>query len=108
MITQKIINELPTGRAAMSFAQLVPGVNPGLIDVGGGQSDKLSAANASVNGSKGAETPQLYDGTRWNNMNGNAGGSHQFWAMNAGVIEEFVVETGSTSAERMSAAFART
>ncbi|PYR45012.1 MAG: hypothetical protein DMF89_26270 [Acidobacteria bacterium] len=101
VMNRDVIDSIPTGRNPASYAALVPGViaagSSGLSgqDVGGSTSDRT--VFLIVHGSRGQASPLLYDGMRYNNMNGTPGGGHVIWAMNNAAVQEFVIETGSLS-----------
>jgi Carboxypeptidase regulatory-like domain len=104
VMTRDVIDAIPTGKTAQNFAVLVPGViaataGSGLTaqDVGGSVGDKQVALI--VHGSRSQEMPLLFDGMRYNNMNGTPGGSHVIWTVNTGTVQEYTVEVGALSAE---------
>ena len=104
VMTRDVIDTIPTGKTAQNFAVLVPGVvaataGSGLTaqDVGGSVGDKQVALI--VHGSRSQEMPLLFDGMRYNNMNGTPGGSHVIWTINTGTVQEYTVEVGALSAE---------
>jgi hypothetical protein len=84
---------------------LVPGVtitstgSSGLSgqDVGGTVGDKR--ASLSVHGSRSSEMPLLLDGLRYNNMQGQGGGSNTTYKINTGSVEEMSIELSGMSAE---------
>jgi outer membrane receptor protein involved in Fe transport len=104
VMTRDIIDTLPTGKSFQSFAVLIPGVivaGAGSAlngqDVGGAVGEKQ--VYLSVHGSRGLEMPLIFDGMRYNNMNGFGGGYNSVWMVNTGNVEEITVETGGASAE---------
>jgi outer membrane receptor protein involved in Fe transport len=104
VMTRDIIDTLPTGKSFQSYAVLIPGVmvaGAGSAlngqDVGGAVGEKQ--VYLSVHGSRGLEMPLIYDGMRYNNMNGYGGGYNSVWMVNTGNVEEITVETGAASAE---------
>jgi hypothetical protein len=107
VVNREVIDSIPTGRNPASYAALVPGViaagSSGLSgqDVGGSTSDRT--VFLIVHGSRGQASPLLYDGMRYNNMNGTPGGGHVIWAMNNAAVQEFTVEVGALSIEADSA-----
>ncbi len=56
-----------------------------------------------VHGSRGQASPLIYDGMRYNNMNGTPGGGHVIWASNNAAVQEYTVEVGSLSIQAESA-----
>jgi Carboxypeptidase regulatory-like domain len=107
VVNREVIDSIPTGRNPASYAALVPGViaagSSGLTgqDVGGSTSDRT--VFLIVHGSRGQASPLLYDGMRYNNMNGTPGGGHVIWAMNNAAVQEFTVEVGALSIQADSA-----
>ncbi len=101
VVNRDVMDSIPTGRTPAAFAVLVPGViaagSSGLTgqDVGGSVSDRT--VFMIVHGSRGQASPLLYDGMRYNNMNGTPGGGHVIWAQNNATVQEFTVEVGSLS-----------
>ncbi len=83
VMTRDVIDSIPTGKTAQ--------------DVGGSVGDKQVALI--VHGSRSQEMPLLFDGMRYNNMNGTPGGSHVIWTINTGTVQEYTVEVGALSAE---------
>jgi hypothetical protein len=107
VVNREVIDSIPTGRNPASYAALVPGViaagSSGLSgqDVGGSTSDRT--VFLIVHGSRGQASPLLYDGMRYNNMNGTPGGGHVIWAMNNAAVQEFTIEVGALSIQAESA-----
>jgi hypothetical protein len=104
VMTRDIVDELPTGKTTFALAVLVPGVivaGGGNVaapqDLGGSVGD--NSQYLAVHGSRGLEMPLLYDGMRYNNMNGYGGGYNTNYAINNGSVQEVTVDTGSLSAE---------
>jgi hypothetical protein len=101
VVNRDVMDSIPTGRSPAAFAALVPGViaagSSGLTgqDVGGSVSDRT--VFMIVHGSRGQASPLLYDGMRYNNMNGTPGGGHVIWAQNNATVEEYTVEVGALS-----------
>jgi uncharacterized protein (DUF2141 family) len=101
VVNRDVMDAIPTGRTPAAYAVLVPGViaagSSGLTgqDVGGSVSDRT--VFMIVHGSRGQASPLLYDGMRYNNMNGTPGGGHVIWAQNNATVQEFTVEVGSLS-----------
>jgi hypothetical protein len=104
VMTRDIVDALPIGKSTFSMAVLVPGVivaGGGNVaapqDLGGSVGD--NSQYLSVHGSRGLEMPLLFDGMRYNNMNGYGGGYNTNYAINNGSVQEVTVDTGSLSAE---------
>ena len=89
VVNRDVMDTIPTGRNPAAFAVLVPGVvaagSSGLTgqDMGGSTADRT--VYLIVHGSRGQASPLLYDGMRYNNMNGTPGGGHVIWASNNAV-----------------------
>src|ERR1700687_3524308 len=104
VMTRDIVDALPTGKTTFAMAVLVPGVivaGGGNVaapqDLGGSVGD--NSQYLSVHGRRGLEMPLLFDGMRYNNMNGYGGGYNTNYAINNGSVQEVTVDTGSLSAE---------
>jgi len=104
VMTRDIVDALPTAKTTFSLAVLVPGVvvaGGGNVaapqDLGGSVGD--NSQYLAVHGSRGLEMPLLYDGMRYNNMNGYGGGYNTNFAINNGNVQEITVDVGSLSAE---------
>jgi hypothetical protein len=101
VVNRDVMDVIPTGRNPAAFAVLVPGViaagSSGLSgqDQGGSTADRT--VFLIVHGSRGQASPLLYDGMRYNNMNGTPGGGHVIWASNNAAVQEYTVEVGSLS-----------
>jgi hypothetical protein len=97
-ITAAVIDAIPTGRTFQSLSQLIPGVSRSDgQDVGGTSGERFSTL--AIHGSHSADMPLIYDGMRYNNMNGSGGGGLTVWMINTGNVQEMSVETAGASAE---------
>jgi hypothetical protein len=104
VMTRDVVDALPTAKTTFGLAVLVPGVIVAGVgngvsgqDIGGSVGD--NSQYLSVHGSRGLEMPLLYDGMRYNNMNGYGGGYNTNFAVNNGSVQEVAVAVGSLSAE---------
>jgi hypothetical protein len=97
-ITTEVIEALPSGRTFQSLGQLIPGVTrTDANDVGGTAGERF--ASLAVHGSKPGDMPLIFDGMRYNNMNGTGGGGLTVFMINTGNVEEMSVQTGGGGAE---------
>ncbi|MGC4081155.1 MAG: carboxypeptidase regulatory-like domain-containing protein [Vicinamibacterales bacterium] len=97
-ITTEVINALPSGRTFQSLGQLIPGVTrTDGNDVGGTSGERF--ASLAIHGSKPGDMPLIFDGMRYNNMNGSGGGGLTVFMINTGNVEEMSVQTGGGGAE---------
>ena len=97
-ITAAVIAALPSGRTFQSLGQLIPGVSRSDgQDVGGTAGERFSSL--AIHGSHSADMPLIYDGMRYNNMNGSGGGGLTVWMINTGNVQEMSVQTAGSAAE---------
>jgi Carboxypeptidase regulatory-like domain len=97
-VTAAVIEALPAGRQFQGFAVLVPGVTrTGAQDVGGSSGDNFSSL--AVHGSHSGEMPLIFDGMRYNNMNGSGGGGLHNFQINSGAVQEMAIQTAGASVE---------
>lgn len=97
-VTAQIIETLPAGRQFQGFAVLVPGVSrTGAQDVGGSSGDNFSSL--AIHGSRAGEMPLIFDGMRYNNMNGSGGGGLHNFQINSGSVQEIAIQTAGASVE---------
>lgn len=97
-ITAAIIEALPAGRQFQGFAVLTPGVSrTGGQDVGGSAGDNFSTL--AIHGSHAADMPLIFDGMRYNNMNGSGGGGLHNFQINSGAVQELAILTAGASVE---------
>lgn len=97
-ITTEVINALPSGRTFQSLGQLIPGVTrTDGNDVGGSAGERF--ASLAIHGSKPGDMPLIFDGMRYNNMNGSGGGGLTVFMINTGNVEEMSVQTGGGGSE---------
>jgi hypothetical protein len=97
-ITATIIDAIPSGRTFQSLGQLIPGISRSDgQDVGGMSGDRF--ATLAIHGSHGGDMPLIFDGMRYNNMNGSGGGGLTNFMLNTGSIQEMSVETAGASVE---------
>ena len=97
-ITSAVIDAIPTGRTFQSLGVLIPGVSrTGETDVGGTAGERFSAL--SIHGSRSGQMPLIFDGMRYNNMNGSGGGGLTVFMINTGSVEEMSVQTAGGGAE---------
>jgi hypothetical protein len=97
-VTSAVIEALPAGRQFQGFAVLVPGVSrTGAQDVGGSSGDNFSTL--AIHGSHAADMPLIFDGMRYNNMNGSGGGGLHNFQINSGSVQEMSILTAGASVE---------
>lgn len=97
-VTAQVIEALPAGRQFQGFAVLVPGVSrSGAQDVGGSSGDNFSTL--AVHGSHSGDMPLIFDGMRYNNMNGSGGGGLHNFQINSGAVQEMAIQTAGASVE---------
>jgi hypothetical protein len=97
-VTAAIIEALPAGRQFQGFAVLTPGVSrTGGQDVGGSAGDNFSTL--AIHGSHAADMPLIFDGMRYNNMNGSGGGGLHNFQINSGAVQELAILTAGASVE---------
>jgi hypothetical protein len=97
-ISADIIDAIPSGRTFQSLGQLIPGISRSDgQDVGGMSGDRF--ATLAIHGSHGGDMPLIFDGMRYNNMNGSGGGGLTNFMLNTGSIQEMSVETAGASVE---------
>jgi hypothetical protein len=65
--------------------------------VGGTAGERFSTL--AIHGSHGSDMPLIYDGMRYNNMNGSGGGGLTVWMINTGNVQEMSVQTAGSGAE---------
>ena len=98
--TQRLLNELPTGRSFQNLAILVPGVQIPLgygSDVGGTNGNLWQTMT--IHGSRDDQMPLLINGMPFNNMNNTGGGYNHTFSLNAGATQEMTITTSGSSAE---------
>lgn len=97
-VTAAVIEALPAGRQFQGFAVLVPGVSrTGGQDVGGSSGDNFSSL--AIHGSHSGDMPLIFDGMRYNNMNGSGGGGLHNFQINSGSVQEISILTAGASVE---------
>jgi hypothetical protein len=97
-VTAATIEALPAGRQFQGFAVLTPGVSrSGGQDVGGSAGDNFSVL--AVHGSHSGDMPLVFDGMRYNNMNGSGGGGLHNFQINSGAVQELAIQTAGASVE---------
>jgi hypothetical protein len=104
VITAEVTDQLPAGKAVMSYAVMMPGMRmvstegtPGNRDVGGNQGDNI--LNVVAYGSRNTDSPLLWDGMWYNNVRDSAGGASQSWSPNVAMAQEIVVDVAGHAAE---------
>jgi hypothetical protein len=97
-VTAAEIEALPAGRQFQGFAVLVPGVSrTGAQDVGGSSGENFSTL--AIHGSRAGDMPLIFDGMRYNNMNGTGGGGLHNFQINSGAVQEMAIQTAGASVE---------
>jgi hypothetical protein len=103
VMTRTMIDSLPVGKTQQSMAVLIPGVvfggavgAPARQDVGGIAGETTTVT---IHGSRGSDMPLVFDGLRYNNMNGRPGGALTIWSPSAVSVQEVSMEVGGQSAE---------
>jgi outer membrane receptor protein involved in Fe transport len=102
VITQDLIDRLPTGRTFQNLTVLIPGVNVtggaginGNADVGGSVGERN--VKIVIHGSQAFDMPLVYDGMPYNQTNVSSGLS--VFMINTGNVQEITVDAGGLSAE---------
>ena len=93
-LTRELLDAIPTGRTAQSYAQLIPGVTNAQPDVGGAHA--MSQVGMNLRGNGGKETTVMLDGIQLNGMCGD--GSTQAYT-NTQSYEEMVFQTSGAGAD---------
>src|SRR4051812_15184560 len=93
-LPREVLDSIPTGRTAQSYAQLIPGVTNAQPDVGGAHAMSQVGMNLRGNGAK--ETTVMLDGIQLNGMCGD--GTTQAYT-NTQSYEEMVFQTSGAGAD---------
>ena len=93
-LPREVLDSIPTGRTAQSYAQLIPGVTNAQPDVGGAHAMSQVGMNIRGNGAK--ETTVMLDGIQLNGMCGD--GTTQAYT-NTQSYEEMVFQTSGAGAD---------
>jgi hypothetical protein len=93
-LPREVLDAIPTGRTAQSYAQLIPGVTNAQPDVGGAHAMSQVGMNLRGNGAK--ETTVMLDGIQLNGMCGD--GTTQAYT-NTQSYEEMVFQTSGAGAD---------
>ena len=93
-LPRELLDAIPTGRTAQSYAQLIPGVTNAQPDVGGAHA--MSQVGMNLRGNGGKETTVMLDGIQLNGMCGD--GSTQAYT-NTQSYEEMVFQTSGAGAD---------
>ena len=93
-LPREVLDAIPTGRTAQSYAQLIPGVTNAEPDVGGAHA--MSQVGMNMRGMTGKETTVMLDGVQLNGMCGD--GSTQAYT-NTQSYEEMVFQTSGAGAD---------
>jgi hypothetical protein len=97
VMSQEILEGIPTGRDPWSLAKLIPGVQVSTYDVGGTQSMQQSVMSA--HGSAGADVSYNVDGATVNWPGGGGGATMMYY--DQGMFEEVNYTTSAIPAEVM-------
>lgn len=95
VMSQELLEGIPTGRDPWSLAKIIPGVQISTYDVGGTQSYQQSAMSA--HGSQDADKTFSIDGMTINWPGGNGGGTMLYY--DQGMFEEVNYQTSAIPAE---------
>lgn len=97
-ITAETIDALPTGRTFQALATTIPGVSRSdLVDVAGTAGERVQAL--AIHGTHTNDMPLIYDGMRYNNLNGTGSGGGVIFMINTGNVQEMTVEYAAAGAE---------
>ena len=96
VLSQEVLNALPTLRTPQSFVPYIPGVQGGLGEIG------RDTAALSIHGSRAGEANVAIDGFEDHSLQGTGGGAFIYY-INQGSVQEVAVEVGGQSAEQQSA-----
>ena len=97
VMSQEILEGVPTGRDPWSLAKLIPGVQVSTYDVGGTQS--MQQSGMSAHGSSGADVSYNIDGATVNWPGGGGGATMMYY--DQGMFEEVNYMTSAIPAEVM-------
>jgi hypothetical protein len=97
VMSQEILEGVPTGRDPWSLAKLIPGVQVSTYDVGGTQS--IQQSGLSAHGSSGADVSYNVDGATVNWPGGGGGATMMYY--DQGMFEEVNYMTSAIPAEVM-------
>ena len=97
VMSQEILEGIPTGRDPWSLAKLIPGVQVSTYDVGGTQS--MQQSGMSAHGSTGADVSYNIDGATVNWPGGGGGATMMYY--DQGMFEEVNYMTSAIPAEVM-------
>jgi carboxypeptidase family protein len=102
VISREILDVLPTGKATGAYASLIVGAQlsgplGAMQDVGGNKGEIYG--EILIHGAHLGEGNTLYDGMRYNSMNGGGGGANHYWTQNIIAVQEVTFGTGGMSAE---------
>jgi len=97
VMSQEILEGIPTGRDPWSLAKLIPGVQVATYDVGGTQS--MQQSGMSAHGSNGADVSYNIDGATVNWPGGGGGATMMYY--DQGMFEEMNYTTSAIPAEVM-------
>jgi hypothetical protein len=96
VLTNEVINALPTGRNYQSLGTLIAGVNTNNMDMGGAMGDTM--ASLTIHGSRNVDQRVLQNGV--NTMTLQAGGNIGIAVPNPAMAAEVTIDTASVSAEQ--------
>jgi carboxypeptidase family protein len=96
VLSQDVLNSLPTLRTPQSFVPYIPGVQGGLGEIG------RDTANLSIHGSRPGEANVAVDGFEDHSLQGTGGAAFIYY-INQGSVQEVAVEVSGQSAEQQSA-----
>ena len=95
VMSQDVLDAIPTGRSQFNAAVLIPGVNTSQIDVGG--TNTLQITTMTIHGGRGGDFRLAVDGISVGNVSGT--GAFTDFVVDTGSAREIVADYGSGTAE---------
>ncbi len=94
VLSNSVLDSLPSQRSPQSFVPYIPGVVGGLGDIG------RDTASVAIHGGRAGEANVAIDGANDHTFEGSGGGGGFTYYINQGSIQEVTVTTGGQSAEQ--------
>src|SRR6267143_5702824 len=94
VLSNSVLDSLPSQRSPQSFVPYIPGVTGGLGDIG------RDTASVAIHGGRAGEANVAIDGANDHTFEGTGGGGGFTYYINQGSVQEVTVTTGGQSAEQ--------
>src|SRR6266853_25016 len=94
VLSNSVLDSLPSQRSPQSFVPYIPGVVGGLGDIG------RDTASVAIHGGRAGEANVAIDGANDHTFEGTGGGAGFTYYINQGSVQEVTVTTGGQSAEQ--------